>query len=70
MSARDDLAKALAGAQSFDLDLFQAAFDEHAHELAERIRLRGMAHLALGRAIWPFSEAADLIDPEVSNNGV
>lgn len=32
-------------------------------EAAEKIRLRGAAHLALGRPIWPFYEAADLIDP-------
>lgn len=33
-------------------------------EAAEKIRLRGAAHLALGGAIWPFYEAADLIDPD------
>lgn len=38
--------------------------DEALREAAEKIRSRGAAHLAFGRASWPFHEAADLIDPD------
>lgn len=50
---------------SQEIDAFKA---EALREAAERIRLRGSAHLAFGRAAWPFNEAADLIDPDKENS--
>lgn len=50
------------------LEKCEAALLEVQHETrrraAEKIRLRGSAHMALGHIAWPFGEAADLIDPD------
>lgn len=74
MSARDEIFKRLAGAFIAE-DRANALIDAYAHELAERIRteLAEKVSERLAGGIWEIrtvstaQQAADLIDPKVSN---
>jgi hypothetical protein len=60
VSARGEIAKALAGAQSYYPELMERLEAEIAHKLAEKIRAAAPSELP----DTCYREAADLIDPE------
>ena len=66
MSARSKAARYLMAGRPMTHDeaeaMLQGALDEHAHELAERLRARSMEIAGYDDA---YRHAADFIDPEV-----